>query len=108
MTTKKKAVSIDALEKKLQQAREKVKAAQDELRGAVVAKRARERTAERRADSRRKLLVGVAVLEAVAAGELPKATLDAWCYRFIKRKTERDFLGLPALPVQEKAEGGAA
>ena len=104
MSTKQTAKSIKALQEKAARAHEKAKAADDELRSAMVAKRARERTAARRVDSRKKLLDGVVLQAALAAGYVQAESVQQWRCEFIKRTREREFLGLPPLPV-EKAEG---
>lgn len=102
----KRAPSLTKLEARRAALVEKLHQTQAAIQRAKAKRSASERTAARRQDARRKLLIGVAVLEAVAAGEVQKATVDGWCARFIKRKGERELLGLPALPQQEK--GGAA
>ena len=105
MAEKKRLRSMAALREMEAALLEKLTHARKELKAAEAAERARKKTAQRREDARRKLLHGVAVLAAVEAGDVDAATVRGWCERFIKRANEREFLKLPPLPVQEKAEG---
>jgi hypothetical protein len=49
---------------------------------------------ERKADSRRKLLMGMAVVEAVKDGKITKAFLGEILEEYIVKERDREFLGL--------------
>lgn len=91
---------LEELKKLLDQAKERVKTAR-----AVEARAAAE--AERKAIDRKKILIGVAVLESIKRGELTEADLLAVVDRGLIRNDERAVFGLPPLQTQEAApEGG--
>ncbi|CAN5759743.1 hypothetical protein BH24DEI2_BH24DEI2_10490 [soil metagenome] len=56
--------------------------------------KAQQTAAERRDATRRKILIGSALLNAVDAGEVSEAFLGGLLNRYITRKRERAFLGL--------------
>lgn len=88
---------IAALEAKLKQA--KAKKQRIEAR-----KRAAESRARRAADTRRKILVGAAILAKVESGEWPKEKLLAMLDAVLVRADDRALFGLPTpQPVQHAA-----
>ena len=98
---------VEALEKRLMQARE-------QRRMAIRRQKVRDAKAERRRETRRKILVGALVLERVKRGAWP---LDAVGYRKmlnegLKRDDDRELFGLSPLPAPESpapaAEGERA
>ena len=91
---------LEELKKLLEQAKERVKTAR-----AVEARAAAE--AERKAIDRKKILIGVAVLESIKRGEWTEADLLAVVDRGLIRNDERAVFGLPPLQVAAAApEGG--
>ena len=90
---------IEALEKKLAQAKERAKKME-------AARKAKEAKSERSKDSRRKTLLGVAVLQAVKQGRLSEAQMLALVDKGLTRDTERAVFGLPPL-AQQGQQGGA-
>jgi len=83
---------ISALQEKLRQA--KAKKTRLESR-----KRALESKADRTRDTRRKILVGAAVLNSVARGEMPQEQLTAMLDTALTREDDRALFGL--LPMAE-------
>lgn len=59
------------------------------------------RDIQRGNDTRYKILIGVAILEAEKAGELPKGWSGKLLAKYIKRPTDRKFLELPELNKSE-------
>lgn len=92
--------TVEELTKKLEQAKARLRTAK-----AVEAREAA--AAARKLDSHKKLLIGVAVLEAIKRGEWTEADLLAVVDRGLTRDAERAVFGLPPLQAQEAApEGG--
>lgn len=91
--------TIKALEKKLAQAKEKAKKIE-------AARKAKEAKSERSKDSRRKTLLGVAVLQAVKQGRLSEGQMLSLVDAGLTRETERAVFGLPPL-AQQGQQGGA-
>lgn len=91
--------TIKALEKKLAQAKEKAKKIE-------AARKAKEAKSERSKDSRRKTLLGVAVLQAVKQGRLSEGQMLSLVDAGLTRDTERAVFGLPPL-AQQGQQGGA-
>lgn len=58
--------------------------------------RHQQRAEERKADSRRKVLIGEAVVQAINSGQMTEAFLGEILDRFIVKDRDREFLGLPA------------
>jgi hypothetical protein len=58
---------------------------------------------KRRADTRRKVLAGAAVLEWAKKDNEFSSRLTAELKRFLVRDAERELFGLPPLPKQEKS-----
>ena len=59
----------------------------------------RENAEKKKADTRRKILTGAAVLDEAAKHPKFKADIDKLLGRFLKRADERALFGLPPLPV---------
>ena len=89
--------TIKALEKKLAQAKEKAKKIE-------AARKAKEAKSERSKDSRRKTLLGVAVLQAVKQGRLSEGQMLSLVDAGLTRDTERAVFGLPPLAQQGQGE----
>ena len=90
--------TIKALEKKLAQAKERAKKIE-------AARKAREAKSERSKDSRRKTLLGVAVLQAVKQGRLSEGQMLSLVDSGLTRDHERAVFGLPPLAQQGVAQG---
>ncbi len=91
---------IEALQKKLAQAKERAKKME-------AAKKAREAKSERSKDSRKKTLLGVAVLQAVKAGRMTEGQMLSLVDAGLTRDTERAVFGLPPREAAAAApEGG--
>ncbi len=88
---------IAALETKLKQ--ERAKKQQIEAR-----KRAAESKAKRSQDTRRKILVGAAILAKVERGEWPRDKLLAMMEATLTRDDDRALFGLPENPQQVQKE----
>lgn len=91
---------IEALEKKLAQAKERAKKME-------AARKVREAKSERSKDSRRKTLLGVAVLQAVKAGRMTEGQMLSLVDAGLTRDTERAVFGLPPLQAAAAPQGGA-
>ena len=90
---------IEALEKKLAQAKERAKKME-------AARKAKEAKSERSKDSRRKTLIGVAVLQAVKAGRMTEGQMLSLVDAGLTRDTERAVFGLPPREAAAAPEGG--
>ena len=91
---------IEALEKKLAQAKERAKKME-------AARKVREAKSERSKDSRRKTLLGVAVLQAVKAGRMTEGQMLSLVDAGLTRESERAVFGLPPREAAAAApEGG--
>jgi len=86
------AERIESLQKKLTQEREK-KARIEARRKSEESKKARA------ADTKRKILVGAAVLSKVEAGDWPREKLQALLNTALTRNSERALFDLPPLPA---------
>lgn len=74
---------------------DKLKERQKQLAAQIAAVESRERSAERTLDTRRKILIGSAVLESLRRGEYPQADLARLLNRFLVHDRDRklfDFL----------------
>ena len=65
-----------------------------QLKAQIQQAKAAERTLEKKKDTRRKILVGAAVLARVEHGEWPKADLLEMMDGFLSRPNERELFGL--------------
>jgi len=87
MSTTKRAATIELLQEKLRQ-----------LKAREQAVEARRRTLEsrrsRKADTRRKILVGAIVLAKVEHGEIAEADLRRWLDQALARQEDRALFGL--------------
>ena len=91
--------ALEELQKKVEQAKARVKAARMvEARAAAAA--------ARKLDSQKKLLIGVAILEAIKQGTWTEADLLAVVDRGLTRDHERAVFGLPPLQAAAAPEGG--
>ncbi len=73
-----------------------------QLRAQIQQAKAAERTLEKKRDTRRKILVGAAVMARVENGEWPKSDLKMMMDGFLTRPNERELFGL-----SEQAESSA-
>jgi hypothetical protein len=62
---------------------------------------------ERKRDTRRKILIGAAVLKAVDQGNVPEDELRQILETFVTVARDREFLGLPPKAPAEDTEGEA-
>lgn len=60
---------------------------------------------ERKRDTRRKILIGAAVLKAVGQGNVPEDELRQILETFVTVARDREFLGLPPKAAAEDAKG---
>ena len=92
--------ALEELQKKVEQAKARVKAARMvEARAAAAA--------ARKLDSQKKLLIGVSILASIKRGEWTEADLLAVVDRGLTRSDERAVFGLPPLQADAAApEGG--
>ena len=65
--------------------------------------KAREREAERKRDTRRKILAGAMVLDRVERGELSEKLFLGDMDRFLERDRERALFGLPPRPAKQES-----
>ncbi|MEL6940378.1 MAG: hypothetical protein AAFO84_14425 [Cyanobacteria bacterium J06598_1] len=89
-----------------------------QLKAQIQQAKAAERTLEKKRDTRRKILIGAAVMARVEHGEWPKNDLLAMMDGFLTRPNERDLFGLdgdgaddvggaqPGPQAKDKAEAG--
>jgi len=54
--------------------------------------------AERKADARRKILLGAWVIDAMKKGEMKEPVVKGYLNKFLVKDTERALFGLPPLP----------
>ena len=66
---------------------------------------AREQQAERKRDTRRKILLGARVLDRIARGELAEAEVKADMERFLERDRDRALFDLPPRAAQSTPSG---
>lgn len=79
---------------------------QEQLRARIADEKAKERKAERHAENRRKMLMGIALQKAVKAGQIQQSVVDQLLDQYINTRRDRDFLGL-ASPEQQPAYAAA-
>ncbi len=65
-------------------------------------KRAIAATQERKADTRRKILMGTLVLEKIQQGEMDRTPLMNWLDRALTRPADRALFGLPPEPGESR------
>jgi len=85
---------ISTLQLKLQQLKLRQQRVDDRKR-ALVAHR------ERKADMRRKILLGGIVLERLEHGDIERSELVSWLEPVLTRAADRALFGLPPLPVPQ-------
>ena len=85
---------------------EKLLQKEAQLKAQIQQAKAAERTLEKKRDTRRKILVGAAVLTRVERGEWPEADLKRMMDGFLTRQNERDLFKLDALPDDAGTESG--
>ena len=73
---------------------EKLLQKEAELKAQIQQAKAREKTLEKKRDTRRKILVGAAVMAQVESGDWPEADLKAMMNSFLTRENERELFGL--------------
>jgi hypothetical protein len=66
-------------------------------------KRASDALRERKANTRRKILVGGVVLAKVQAGEIDNELLRSWLDQALTRGDDRALFELPATPVEDRS-----
>ena len=74
----------------------------DQITAQIQALKAREQAAERQRDTRRKVLIGAAVLERVKSGKWPEERLLAMMDEFLTKDWDRQLFGLPPKPTTDK------
>ena len=74
----------------------------DQITAQIQALKAREQTAERKRDTRRKVLIGAAVMERVKNGKWPEERLLAMMDEFLIKDLDRQLFRLPPKPVADK------
>lgn len=74
----------------------------DQITAQIQALKAREQAAERQRDTRRKVLIGAAVLERVKNGKWPEERLLAMMDEFLTRDLDRQLFRLPSKPAADK------
>lgn len=86
----------------LQQQQEKVEAELKQRRAKIVAAKRRQQAKltnqKRREDTRRKVLIGAAVLAQVKAGDIGDDRLKSWMDSYLTRTDDRQLFDLPPLP----------
>ena len=75
---------------------EKLLQKEEQLKAQIQQAKAAERTLEKKRDTRRKILIGAAVMARVDNGEWPKADLEMMMDGFLTRPNERELFGLDA------------
>lgn len=68
----------------------------DQITAQIQAVKAREQTAERKRDTRRKVLIGAAVMERVKNGKWPEERLLAMMNEFLTKDMDRQLFNLPS------------
>ena len=68
----------------------------DQITAQIQALKTREQTAERQRDTRRKILIGAAVLERVKSGKWPEERLLAMMDEFLTKDLDRQLFNLPS------------
>lgn len=86
---------------------DKLRARQEALQARIRREEAKAKAAERKADTRRKILAGAAVLDRAEKDAAFKAELSALLAAFLVRPDDRALFGLPSL-VSDKARADDA
>lgn len=73
---------------------------QEQLKAQIALLQAREKTEERKKDTRRKILLGGIILAKVKRGEWPQAKLVELLDRELKEERDRVLFDLPPLPKE--------
>ena len=74
----------------------------DQISAQIQALKAREQAEERKRDTRRKVLIGAAVLERVKSGKWPEERLLAMMDEFLTKELDRQLFRLPSKPATDK------
>lgn len=74
----------------------------DQITAQIQALKAREQAEERKRDTRRKILIGAAVLERVKSGKWPEERLLAMMDEFLTKELDRQLFGLLPKPATDK------
>ena len=74
----------------------------DQITAQIQALKAREQAAERQRDTRRKILIGAAVMERVKNGKWPEERLLAMMDEFLTRELDRQLFGLSPKLTMDK------
>jgi hypothetical protein len=74
----------------------------DQITAQIQALKAREQAEERKRDTRRKILIGAAVLERVKSGKWPEERLLAMMDEFLTKELDRQLFALPSKPAADK------
>ena len=88
-----------------QERRRKLEEKQARIKAELQRMNAREQQAERKRDTRRKILLGARVLDRIARGELAEAEVKADMERFLERDRDRALFNLPPRAVQSTPSG---
>lgn len=83
---------------------EKLLQKESELKAQIQQAKAREKTLEKKRDTRRKILVGAAVMAQVECGEWPEADLKTMMNSFLTRENERELFNLDGLKDTESTD----
>ena len=74
----------------------------DQITAQIQALKAHEQAAERKRDTRRKILIGAAVLERVKSGKWPEECLLAMMDEFLTKDWDRQLFELPPKSATDK------
>ena len=85
-----------------QERRRKLEEKQARIKAELQRLDARERQAERKRDTRRKILLGAWVLDRIARGGLSEAEVQADMDRFLERDRDRAAFDLPPRPGKQE------
>ena len=88
-----------------QERRRKLEEKQARIKAELQRLNAREQQAERKRDTRRKILLGARVLDRIARGELAEAEVKADMERFLERDRDRALFDLPPRAAQSTPSG---
>lgn len=73
---------------------EQMQKKRDQLNARIQSERAKLSKQQRKEDTRRKVLTGAAVMNAVEAGDLPRHQLNEILKKHLSRENERKFMGV--------------
>ena len=91
---------MPTLEERVAAAREKLKTLEERQKRADARKKSLESKQTRKADTRRKILVGAIVLARVDQGRIEEAVLRGWMDEALTRADDRELFGLAVLPAR--------